>query len=108
MTESNRPRLRKAARRKARHELGVSLTFLSPSLIGVLVFFVVPFFVVIYYSLINNPILHEFVGLDNFVALFGNSAFRLAAKNTAIFSVISVPASVVLSLLLIKVVTDLI
>ena len=100
MTESNRPRLRKAARRKARHELGVSLTFLSPSLIGVLVFFVVPFFVVIYYSLINNPILHEFVGLDNFVALFGNSAFRLAAKNTAIFSVISVPAAVVLSLLL--------
>ena len=80
--------------------MGVSLAFLSPSLIGVLVFFVVPFFVVIYYSLINNPILHEFVGLDNFKALFQNSAFQLAAKNTAIFSAVSVPAAVILSLLL--------
>jgi len=99
VTESNRLR-RAAARRRARHERFVSLTFLSPSLIGVLVFFVVPFFVVIYYSLINNPILHEFVGLDNFKALFRNSAFQLAAKNTAIFSAISVPAAVILSLLL--------
>ncbi len=100
MTESYDRWRRRAARRRARHEVGVSLAFLSPSLIGVLVFFVVPFFVVIYYSLINNPILHEFVGLDNFKALFQNSAFQLAAKNTAIFSAVSVPAAVILSLLL--------
>ncbi len=87
-------------RRQALRELGVSLAFLSPSLIGVLVFFVVPFFVVIYYSLVNNPVLHEFVWLDNFVALIQNHSFQLAAKNTAIFSGISVPSAVILSLLL--------
>ena len=87
-------------RNRALRELGVSLAFLSPSLLGVLVFFVLPFFVVIYYALVNNPVLHEFVGLDNFRNLLGNSAFRLAAKNTAIFSAISVPAAVILSLLL--------
>ena len=81
-------------------ELGVSLAFLSPSLMGVLVFFVLPFFVVIYYSLVNNPVLHEFVGLQNFRALLRNPSFQLAAKNTAIFSGISVPAAVILSLAL--------
>ena len=89
-----------AERRQARKELGISLAFLSPSLIGVLIFFVVPFFVVIYYAFVNNPVLHEFVGFDNFKYLLKNQSFRLAAKNTAIFSGISVPAAVVLSLLL--------
>ena len=89
-----------AERRKARKELGISLMFLSPSLIGILIFFVVPFFVVIYYAFVNNPVLHEFVWLDNFRNLLQNHSFRLAAKNTAIFSCISVPASVIFSLLL--------
>ena len=84
--------------RRHRRELGVSLAFLSPSLLGVLVFFVLPFFVVIYYALVNNPVLHEFVGLENFRALLKNPSFLLASKNTAVFSLISVPAAVILSL----------
>lgn len=76
------------------------LAFLSPSIIGVGIFFILPFFVIVYYSLINNPIQHEFVFLDNFVALFKNSAFKTAAKNTASFSAVAVPMAVVLSFLL--------
>lgn len=76
------------------------LVFISPSLIGMSVFFILPFFVIIYYSLINNPIQQEFVFLDNFKALFQNSSFRQAARNTAVFSAIAVPLSVILSLLL--------
>lgn len=87
-------------RREKRRERLVSFAFLSPSVLGVLVFFVLPFFVVIYYAFVNNPVLHEFVGFDNFRNLFHNQSFRLAAKNTAIFSLISVPAAVVGSLLL--------
>jgi len=89
-----------AERRAKWRERMVSLAFLSPSLLGVLIFFVLPFFVVIYYAFVNNPVLHEFVAFDNFVALFHNYSFLLAAKNTAIFSLISVPAAVILSLLL--------
>ena len=85
-------------KRQARKELGVSLAFLSPSLIGVLIFFVVPFFVVVYYAFVNNPIQHEFVWFQNFKNVLGNKSFQLAAKNTAIFSAISVPSAVVLSL----------
>lgn len=78
------------------------LAFLSPSLIGVSVFFIVPFFVVIYYSLINNPIQHKFVFLDNFIALFKNSSFLTAAGNTLLFSVIAVPLAVILPYFLAK------
>ena len=76
------------------------LAFLSPSLIGVAVFFIVPFFVIVYYSMVNNPIQHQFVFLDNFIALFKNSAFRTAAKNTLVFSLVAVPLAVVLPFLL--------
>jgi len=76
------------------------LAFLSPSILGVSVFFILPFFVIVYYSLINNPIQHRFVFLDNFIALFKNSAFVTAANNTAVFSLIAVPLAVVLSYLL--------
>ncbi len=73
-------------------------SWLTPSLIGVLIFFIIPFCVVLYYSVLDNPIFANFVGLDNFIKLFSNSAFLRASRNTAVFSVIAVPLSVVLSL----------
>ena len=76
------------------------LAFMSPSVLGVAIFFIIPFFVIVYYSLINNPIQHRFVLFDNFILLFKNSAFRTAAKNTATFSIIAVPLAVVLSFFL--------
>ena len=77
-----------------------SLCFLSPSLLGVCVFFIVPFGVVVYYSLIDGVGSRNFVFLDNFVKLFHNSAFLLAAKNTLAFSAWAVPLAVALSMLL--------
>lgn len=77
-----------------------SLCFLSPSLLGVGVFFIVPFGVVVYYSLIDGVGSKNFVFLKNFIKLFDNSAFRLAAKNTLTFSAMAVPLAVVLSMVL--------
>ena len=77
-----------------------SLCFLSPSLLGVGVFFIVPFGVVVYYSLIDGVGSKNFVFLQNFIKLFDNSAFRLAAKNTLTFSAMAVPLAVVLSMVL--------
>ena len=74
--------------------------FLTPSVLGVLLFFVVPFLVVIYYSVVDNPINHEFVFLDNFIRVFDNAAFKKAAMNTLKFSGIAVPLAVILSLIL--------
>ncbi len=69
-----------------------------PSFAGVMIFFLVPFGIVVYYSLVNNPVMREFVGLDNFKALLENTAFKTAAGNTAMFSAIAVPLAIILSL----------
>ncbi|MBR4529421.1 MAG: sugar ABC transporter permease [Lachnospiraceae bacterium] len=73
--------------------------FLAPSLLGVLVFFVAPFGVVIWYSLVNNPVQHVPVGLANYFRVARNEAYRLAVWNTIRFSLTAVPLSVLLSLL---------
>lgn len=78
----------------------VAAIYLLPSVLGVLLFFVLPFFIVVYYSLVDNPIHHEFVFLDNFIMVFQNGAFQQAARNTMIFSLTAVPLAVVLSLML--------
>ena len=78
----------------------ISVLYLLPSVLGVLLFFVLPFLIVIYYSVVDNPINKEFVFLDNFIMVFRNAAFVQAAKNTLIFSLTAVPLAVVLSLFL--------
>ena len=71
-----------------------SLCFLMPSLLGVGLFFVLPFGVVVYYSLIDGVSSKNFVFLKNFINIFHNSSFLLAAKNTLIFSFTAVPLAV--------------
>jgi multiple sugar transport system permease protein len=71
---------------------------LAPSFIGVMIFFIIPFIVIIYYSMVDNPINKEFVGFDNFVSVMKNSSFRRAALNTLKFSLISVPLAVILGM----------
>ena len=75
-----------------------SLCFSGPSFLGMLMFFVAPFCVVIYYSFIAGALDHSFVGLKNYIAVWNNGAFQIAVKNTAVFSGLSVPLAVVLSL----------
>lgn len=78
----------------------LGIVFLSPSFLGVALFFIVPFGVVIYYSLIDGNLSKNFVFLDNFASLMKNEAFKIAAGNTLTFSAIAVPAAVVVSLLM--------
>ena len=91
---------RKAQRRLRRQDFAQSLCFLSPSLLGVGVFFIIPFGVVVYYSLIDGVGSRNFIGIQNFTRLFQNSAFLMAAKNTLQFSAIAVPLAVVLAILM--------
>ena len=77
-----------------------SLCFLLPSLLGVGLFFILPFGVVVYYSMIDGVSSKNFVFFENFSRLFQNSAFRLAARNTLKFSAMAVPLAVVLPIIL--------
>lgn len=74
--------------------------YIAPSLIGVLLFFILPFIVIIFYSMVDNPISANFVFLDNYKNVMQNGAFKTAVENTIAFSVVAVPLAVVLSLLL--------
>lgn len=89
---------RKENRRQRIDRFKTSL-FIAPSFFGAAVFFILPFFVVAYYSLIDNPINREFVGLLNFKNLISNPIFRMAAKNTAVFSAVAVPLAVIIPLI---------
>lgn len=84
--------------KRSRKDRKNAVLFLAPSMLGVLLFFVIPFFVIIYYSLVDNPIHNEFVFMDNFINILQNSSFQQAAKNTATFSAVAVPLAVILSL----------
>ena len=90
----------RAIKKKRRVDFLRSLCFLMPSLLGVTVFFIVPFGVVVYYSLIDGVSSRNFVGIENFRRLFQNAAFRMAARNTLRFSAMAVPLAVVLAIVL--------
>ena len=78
----------------------MSGVFLAPSVLGVLIFFVLPFLVVIYFSFVDNPVAKQFVGFQNFISVIGNQAFRTAVGNTLFFSIVAVPLAVVLGMAL--------
>lgn len=86
--------------RRTRKGKLISMGYLFPSVAGVLLFFMLPFLIVIYYSVVDNPISSQFVFFDNYIMVFKNAAFQQAAKNTLVFSATAVPLAVILSLLL--------
>ncbi len=85
--------------RERRERFKTSL-FILPSALGAAVFFVLPFFRVIYYSLIDNPVSAELVWFDNFVRLLDNNSFKLAAANTVKFTALALPLAIVIPLVL--------
>ncbi|MFV0351703.1 MAG: carbohydrate ABC transporter permease [Oscillospiraceae bacterium] len=76
-----------------------ALLFLFPSLAGILVFFLIPFIDTIRRSFFDT-IGSSFLGLNNYQLVFNNSAFQLAATNTAKFIVVCIPLLLLTSLAL--------
>ena len=86
-----------AIRRLLRSENTIYLLLL-PSLIGLGVFYTVPFGISVYYAVIDNAVSRHFVGLNNLTATWNNQAFRLAVRNTVIFMGSSIPLNMTLAL----------
>ena len=89
----------RASKTLRKQKIGSGL-YLAPSLIGVLLFYIIPFVVVIFYSMVDNPIAKNFVFMDNYKRVIQNEAFKTGVINTATFSAVAVPLAVVLSLIL--------
>jgi len=86
----------KVAYRKG--EVGAALAFLAPSFIGILVFFLIPFVDTVRRSFYDARG-SNFIGMSAYASVMDNSAFRLAAGNTARFVVICIPLLLLVSLI---------
>lgn len=73
---------------------------LIPSLLGVLIFYILPFIRVLYYSVLNNQFEKNFVGLENYINTITNSYFKLALKNSFLLILVCVPIVVISAVLL--------
>ncbi|MGP4081598.1 carbohydrate ABC transporter permease [Pseudalkalibacillus sp. R45] len=80
----------------------LGLAFASPFLIGFLFLTVIPFIQSLYFSFTEYDIFSkpEWVGLDNYIAIFNDDSFYKALSNTFYMAFISVPISLVASLLI--------
>lgn len=75
--------------------------YLLPALIFIAIFTIYPLFRTFYMSMESNSILNpSFVGFSNFPAVINDSQFRLAMKNTFIYSVTVVPLSLIISMII--------
>lgn len=79
--------------------------FLAPSLIGVLIFVLIPFIDAIRRSFLS-AMGNTFVGFDNYITVIHNEAFRLAAGNTVRFLALCIPILLTLSLSLALIIYD--
>lgn len=71
-----------------------------PVFAGFLLFYILPFALTVRYSFVRSAFDQSFVWWENYHATYQNEYFRLAMKNTALFTVISVPLLVSIALLL--------
>ena len=89
-----------ARRRRGRRDTRAALLFISPWIVGFLVFTAWPIVYSAYlsftdYDVINDP---NFVGLDNYRRLFEDEKIALALGNTFFYAAIQVPLYIVVSL----------
>ena len=84
----------------AKKDAVTGFIFSMPSIVGMLVFFLIPFIICIALSLTDNINSMNFVGIDNYVDIISSQTFRLAAWNTLKFILVSVPLIMVFSFLI--------
>lgn len=70
------------------------------SLAGTMIFFIIPYIRVLYYSVIDNQFRRNFVGLNNYMDTLQNEYFLLALKNSLLLIILCVPVLIVLALII--------
>lgn len=91
--------LRRARWRKRKfRDWAIFTGYLTPSLLGVILFFFLPLGMLLFTSFMASPTNWKFVGFQNYERVLTSPAFWEASRNTLIFAVISVPLAVILAL----------
>lgn len=104
MAATNRRLLDRVTGDRIERETVEGLLFAAPYLIVFTVFLFIPLLVGLYMSLFEwsflNPAASEFVGLDNYATIINDGRFHNALLNTFYFVFLTVPAMVVLGLVM--------
>ena len=96
ISRRGRSRVRRLA---VKGESLAALAFLAPSMAGILVFFLIPFTDTVRRSFFDARG-RNFIGVDGYASVLGNSAFQLAAANTAKFIAVCIPLLLLASLII--------
>ena len=84
---------------KRRKDTRAFFLFITPSMLGVLVFVLIPFLDVFGRSF-RTVVTKRFVGFQNYKTIFANQAFLLAVRNTFRFTLVCIPLLVVIGLVI--------
>ena len=76
-----------------------ALAFLAPSMAGILIFFLIPFADTVRRGFFDARG-KNFIGFDGYSSVLNNSAFQLAAANTAKFVAVCIPLLLLVSLII--------
>ncbi len=87
-------------KKRRRRQALVAYSFIAPNFIGFAIFTLGPIILAFIMAFTewdgNNPM--QFVGLQNFVSIFGDDRFTSALKNTIVYSIFTVPFTMVCAL----------
>lgn len=81
-------------------DTATALYFLAPSLIGFSIFYLIPFGMGVMYSFQDANTDGSFAGIANYQQLFASASFNKAVNNTLLFTGISVPLILIISLVI--------
>lgn len=100
MAQAMRPPRR--ARRTSLRSLLVGLAFVSPAIVGLLLFTLWPIVQSLYYSFTDYNILQDpfFIGLDNYRDLLSDRVYKIAVRNTFYMVLIGLPIHLVFDFLM--------
>ncbi|SEG51642.1 carbohydrate ABC transporter permease [Paenibacillus sp. UNC499MF] len=84
--------------RRVRSDKAAVLMFLAPSALGFMMFYLIPFAIGVYDSFVESTADRRFVGFEHYRELLASESFLKAARNTASFTLVSVPLMILLSL----------
>ena len=101
MASSVKKQPKKRMSRAARREAISGYLYLLPNFIGFFIFTAIPIILGLLISFTDyNGFKCNFVGLHNYIKMFGDSQFKAALVNNLIYSLVSVPLTIAFSLIL--------
>lgn len=102
MVNNGKPKIRKKTNRE-RSEFRWGWLFILPTMIGLIILNIIPIIQTVYQSFFKTGDFGRgniFVGLDNYIKVFGDSEVWQATINTFKYAIVEVPLSIIIALVL--------